>query len=749
MLYPQPRDFISPQIPKLLPHTPSYIDYWTEQKQRCIEGYWAGSTWMPGKLYFYVNFATIRLNKPNSKVKHFGRPHLRDIEWEFFRLWEEARGFSGFELDDQYSCLRLLAPLQEAGIDTPDDLILRFYPNAINKNSGKLKKYVPARDYLRQAFAVSMGKPIYENESRNLFMLGGRGFGKSFMTAAIVAHEFLFDGKTVYDSEVTASEAVVGAGEAKYSAETLDKVKIMLDMLPGGITMASKSYPSPFSKKYQGSFAPGRQITASYKKKVNGQWEILGSRSNIKHRSFKDNEFAANGTRPGVMVFEEVGIFNNLEQSYAASVDCQRDGGVKFGSMLFLGTGGSIEQGSAAAKKMFYNPEAYDCVAIPDTWEFTGNIGYFVPAYMNESQYRNESGFIDEVKARKRVEQRRLLLKEESSTVLQKEMINNPILPSEMFLRNKGSVFPVAELTARLAQLETDPSYSLIPKKVELYFSSESPQTGGVDYNIDVNNKLTSIDTFPHTESSSKEGCVVIYEFPQVIGDKVPPDAYIIGHDPYASDSEFGKSLASIYVLKTKKYFSTIGHSEVVASYVGRPYEGRKVVNEILYKLSLFYGGAKIYFENAVGNVKEYFEKIGRLDLLAFQPQTILSKKASYSSSAPLIYGYPMSNGTIKREVISYVRDFLIQEHSRDSSGNIIRNLDRIWDKGLLQELIAFNFDGNFDRVMGFAGTIIGLNETHNEFSNSEAKEQSIDQLTKWLSNTKLFKHSLQQQTFF
>lgn len=42
------------------------------------------------------------------------------------------------------------------------------------------------------------------------------------------------------------------------------------------------------------------------------------------------------------------------------------------------------------------------------------------------------------------------------------------------------------------------------------------------------------------------------------------------------------------------------------------------------------------------------------------------------------------------------------------------RNLDLISDPALIQELISFNMDGNFDRVMGFVGCIIGLQETQN-----------------------------------
>lgn len=93
----------------------------------------------------------------------------------------------------------------------------------------------------------------------------------------------------------------------------------------------------------------------------------MGTGSNIKHRTFKDNPFAANGTRPGVMIWEEVGMFDNLKESYNASVECQRDGAYKFGSMMFLGTGGDMNGGGTVdAQEIFYTPEQYDCVPFED-----------------------------------------------------------------------------------------------------------------------------------------------------------------------------------------------------------------------------------------------------------------------------------------------------------------------------------------------------------------------------------------------
>lgn len=615
---------------------------------------------MPGKLYFYINFGTIKLNKKGSKVKSYGRPWLRDLEWEFFLNWEEARGFSGFSEDTEYTCLHLVKELRDAGISVPTDYIKRYHPEAIAPNN-QLKKYLTPREYLRTTFPSSMGSPLHTNQARNLFMMGARGYGKSYSVGVgIVAHEFLFDGKTIYDPDasLTAAEIVMGAGDAKYSTETLDKTKTALDHLPGSIELNGVYYPNPFYKQFRGSWAPAKQIEAKYKKKVAGSWVTLGTGSNIKHRTFKDNPFAANGTRPGVMIWEEVGMFDNLKESYNASVECQRDGAFKFGSMMFLGTGGDMNGGGTVdAQEIFYTPEQYDCVEFPDIWEHRGKIGYFVPAYLGLNQFKDEFGNTDVEAAKKELEGVRNKYRKSkgSLSALEGEIVNRPLVPSEIFLQKQGNIFPVAELRQRLAKLQEHERWSHLEKKVELFYDPDAKTTNGVTYKIDTKNKLQAINRFPWKENS-REGAVVIYEFPELVDNKVPQGAYIIGHDPYAQDDE-GESCAVTIVMKTKKYFSSIGHDEVVAIHVARPYDGRHVVNETLYKLSLFYGEAIIYFENVRGNVKEYFEKKKRLDLLAKSPTTVMSKKASYSSSSNVIYGYPMSSKQMKIEGIQYVRD--------------------------------------------------------------------------------------------
>lgn len=480
-------------------------------------------------------------------------------------------------------------------------------------------------------------------------LFGSRESGKSYIISGLIAHAFLTAGATTYDEHTLRNpspvELIVGAEDSKFSKDLLNKVKDAFDYLPGKQELPQRVYPSPLAKRYMGSWEPNSAVIAKYRKKKNGMMIEEGCRSSIKHRTFASNSFAAQGTRPLYLVLEESGMFSSLEDVYANSVDALRNGMRKTGSLVMLGTGGDMGKGTVAASKMFYEPNKYDILPYEDIWENRGKIGYFLPAYMVLNEYKNEEGITDEVAAKQKLISVRKTKAGDSggSEALNKEMQYRPIVPSEMFLARTANIFPTSELRRRLSEVQS--IKELAQKKVTLYFDPAAKVTNGVAY--DINNKLTAIDHFPY-DGEELEGAVVIYEFPKPIDDVIPPGAYIIGCDPYKDDGQEGKSLASIFVMKTNKYPSTIGHSEIVATYTGRPYNGKNEVNEILYKLSLFYGNAKIYFENNVGNVKDYFDKYRRLDLLARQPVTIFNRKASYETGPQIIYGYPLSNDKVK-----------------------------------------------------------------------------------------------------
>lgn len=748
-------DFLLKEIPTYHPKSSRYIDWWREQKRRCIEGYWVGGKWMPPNLYFYVNFGTILLNKNAwSKVKSRGRPFLRDLEWEFFYIWAEARGFSGFSKDMEYTCHRK-AEKPEKISEAELASLKKTYPHIFKNNNpelGEFKKYIPAREYLRKIHLTDMGFPLMQNESKDFMMMGSRGFGKSYSVGVgIVAHGYLFDEQNEYVpgaviDESNSIEIVVGAGEAKYSSDLLSKARVGLENLDGSQETDGRYYPCPFYKTMKGSWGVDKEIEHRYRKKVGGTWVTQGTGSRIKHRTFKNNAYAANGTRPGILVMEEIGMFSNLMEARNASVECQMNGAFKFGTTMFLGTGGDMDSGTVDASKMFHDPETYNLLTFNDEWEHTGKVGYFVPAYMGLNQFKEEIiphrlyGETDKDAALKYLEDHReKLRKGKTSKAIDDELQNRPLTPSEMFLTKRGNVFPIDELRQQLTRVQYSEIHHAIRGVGSLVFDNNAPS--GVRWLPDFERKYQPLDDYPVDNKDNLEGALVIYEHPVYDKEgKIPQGTYIIGHDPVANDEDGGQSLSSIYVLKTKKSYATHGNDMIVAEYVGRPFQGRHVTNELLEKLAMYYGNNNrmIYYENVRGNVKEYFEKRKKLRLLAHQPETVMTKKVQ--TSANRIYGFPMSNKQMKLEGEQYIRDWLLEEVTAED-GSVIRNLDSIYSIGLLKELIGYNHDGNFDRVMAFMGCVIGREENYNQYKKelySTKPKMRLEFLTK---NRNLFRN--------
>jgi hypothetical protein len=699
-------NFLLEEIPQYHPASEQYLIFWREQKRRCIEGYWVGGTWMPGNLYFYANFWTILLNKTaHSKTKEPGKPFLRDLEWEFFYVWVEARGFSGFTEDTEFTCERQY----EAAGTSPDG-----------------RKYIPAREYLRKIWPKPMGKPMFNNEAKNMMMMGSRGFGKSYSVAGgVIGHEFVFDGAKEYTADIIknppSTEIVAAAGDAKYSSDILKKVSFGLDNLPGWVEIDGKYYPSPFAKQYSGSWMSGKEVVAEYKKKVGGTWQTKGSKSKIKHRTFKDNPFAANGTRPAVMVMEEIGMFANLKASHESSVECMKNGAYKFGSAMYLGTGGDMEGGGTVdARDMFYNPDVYDIVPFEDTWENKGKIGYFVPAYLGLNQYKDDNGFTDEEPAKEYLENFRENLKrgKNAKGALDAELQNRPLKPSEAFLTKTGNHFPTADLLEILSQLEVSNAEKNLDYIGKLYIKSES---GVVEWKPDA--KLNPIYDYPLRSSDDIEGCVIIHEMPYRNGDgEIPYGMYIAGCDPYDHDDSTTASLGSVILLNKVT-------NRVVAEYTGRP-ETANQYYENVRRLLKFYN-ARCLYENERKGLYQYLEHKHETYLLLDQPQII--KDVSPNSKVNRGKGMHMT-ASLKAYGEELIKMWLLEEYNKDG----LQNMHKLRSQGLLKELIAYNPDDNFDRVMAFMMVMYHLEEVKKHKVEKETRIQTIYDQDFW--NKPLYK---------
>lgn len=646
--------------------------FWKTEKRKCIEGYWVGGKWMPGPLYYYVNYHNILFEDDSSVSQAIGLPWLRDIDWELFLIYEEARGFSGFTGDPLFTCDRKYGPESKLAIKL----------GRITEEEIKKKTYIPAREYLRRVHPGDLGKPLYKNNAKNLMSIQSRGGGKTYSASGMVAHNYLFDGATNYDfylerkrlRKYLSSDTIVGAIDTKYSANLLSKVKVAFEHLPGNSEYLDIKYDAPLFSRYTGSLTPNKEATA------------IGSKSLIRHRTFKDNPLAANGTRPNLVVIDEVGFMNNIIEAWGSIESTQASKAKKNLVIMALGTGGLVS-GEAAlyAESIFRNPDEYNCLAFDDNFEQRGEIGYFVPAWRTLNEFKGTSNFItDESRAMLYLNDERARAKRSPSPkTYQAEIINRPFLPSEAFLVVEGAYFPTLLLKERLSDVEGNKERWLDSTwKGELRFNEES------ELEWRALEGASPIHEFPLDKNArDKVGCIELYEHPQVNDNGIVPfNQYILGVDTVDKAASTTDSLFSCFVLNrfTRR---------IVAEYTGR-HEDPKQNYEMARKLAVFYNGTIMYEQNLPG-LFTYFEQTKSLYMLADTPRQLRNSdtfREGTNTSKGIMAGTKV-NDTARQ----FIKSFLYERLS-DSNPDLIA-LRELRSPGLIKELIRWNPDGNFDRV--------------------------------------------------
>lgn len=740
------KNFILKDIPNIHPMSLAYIKYWRLQKKRCIEGLWSIDDasqvtdlsdiiesnyqgkwrWMPGNLFFYINMGTIlHQEDEDSKTapKKKMRPWLRDIEWEISYNWMEARGFSGFEGDDFFTCNRAVIEYKTNPFVKPD--------KSCYKSDGTLKEYIPARKYLRMLHNKPLGKPIFMNEARNLLMLGSRGFGKSFYVGvAVILYDILFDGAKVYDDESINNphkiEIFVGAASSDKSSQLLQKTEDALLNLPGEWAKNTDDYePAPFFKRMAGELKPNNAKNPwkhKYQRKVGSEWIWEGTGSNVVHGIYTvENAEAAAGGRYAVIIVEEVGLAENILTIHGSNTATQKEGTVKFGSSLYLGTGGNIEK-IQGTEIIFRNPGGFEFLEFDDEWEGTGKIGWFVPAIYALNQFKDENGNTNVEIATQYIEhERELKRKSKDPSALSLEMMNYPMVPSEMFLNAKGAMFPQAELKAQLAELKTNPH-----RWENSHFHGELVWNGKGELEWQHGNQNEIVKEFPIQDNKGKPGIIQIFEPPQKdASKKVPSKRYIQGTDTYDDDESITNSLGSSFIFD-------LWTDRIVAEYTGR--RGTKEFYEITRKMSIHYNTTHNYENNKKG-LYTYYEQKNSTHLLCDTPEClrdiadiIISKVGNKAkgtcTSAPITaYG------------LRLILDWLLTPAYGEDNPEIL-NLHKIPSQGLCNELINYNKDGNFDRVSALIMLMIMKEEMY-RYTEDKQKDKVNN-----LSQDKFFKRN-------
>jgi hypothetical protein len=144
-------------------------------------------------------------------------------------------------------------------------------------------------------------------------------------------------------------------------------------------------------------------------------------------------------------------------------------------------------------------------------------------------------------------------------------------------------------------------------------------------------------------------------------------------------------------------------------------------------------------YENQLKGFKNYFAAKNSLHYLWEQPDHMI-KDIIKDSKVQRGYGCHMNRGSggssgIKDMCELYLKDWLYTERE-DIDGKKIFNFHTIKSIGLLKELIAYDVEGNFDRVIAFMLCILQTKELHKiHVSNMTDNSQNFGQdpwLKKW-----------------
>lgn len=529
-------------------------------------------------------------------------------------------------------------------------------------------------------------------ENLGMIVAKARRKGFSYKNAWIVANEF---------NLVRESISVIAAFNNDLADNTVGMVIEDLDFLNKNTAWVRNREPNR------------RDFMKAQQKKTTGGTETWsGYKSEIHKITFKDDAFKGIGKSASLFVWEEAGKFPNLIDAYRFSEPTWKDGDQMIGMPIIFGTGGDMDKGTANFAEMFYNPEKFNLKAYDNQWDEGSEgrkCGLFIPDYLGRPPHITPNGVskIEDAKNSELEVRAKMLANAKKKNDLDNYISQYCFSPREAFLVRKGNIFPSALLAAHLADIENKKHLKYLGEKGVLDLQPE----GTVKFNVDD----TLIPVSYPIDPENEEGCVVIYERPSE-PNKSPYGLYYATCDPYDMDQAESGSLGSCIIWKTFKNVDE-SYDLPVACYHGRP-DKAKDFYEIVRRLVIYYNALLLY-ENEKRGLEWYFEEKKCLYLMKDQPFII--DKIIKNSTVRRPKGIHMVPA-IKDQALLWAKDWLLDE---DGEGRY--NLTKIYDTFLLNQLIAYDDERNFDSVISFCLAILMKREMHNIIV-KEKDDKAVDE---------------------
>lgn len=569
---------------------------------------------------------------------------------------------------------------------------------------------------------------LYNNfeGGQHMAELASRGKGKSYSLASILNHIF------VVGENEEAHEKVKGIVTA-YQKEYLTKDGVLnkfVDM--ANFCATNTQFPR---KRLKNSLQEMTWIMGY--KDVDLDIE-RGTQNTVLGVSSKDDESKLRGKRAAKILIEEFGTFPRLVDLYNVLLPSVQEGDIVFGQIYMLGTAGDNESDFAGAQEIMYNPKGYNMYALPNVFDkYNQGKPYFVfffPGYVNRKGCYNENGVSDVIKALIEILMNRYRVKYNSTdpNTIIKTIAEVPITPAEAIVKTGVNMFPVADLTERVGQLDANPTEYDDVYVGDLVFNKD----GQVEYKP---TSATPIRDFPHKDNKI-EGAIEIYQMPEIDKNTGKPynDRYILGADPYDDDESNTMSLGSIFVLD-------LWTDRIVAEYTGRPSFADDYY-EICRKLCLFYNGRLNYEYNKKGLFSHFSTRNSLYlltDVLDFLKEKQMMKdgygnKSKGTNASPAINAYARSR--LRSWLLAPVP--IIQTIDGEEKEVMVPRLFTVRNRALLKELINYNSEGNFDRISAMGMLMLLREDRMIRYQGDVSKEKQERANSSYDGNDPFFKRN-------
>ena len=526
---------------------------------------------------------------------------------------------------------------------------------------------------------------------QNFAEIAKRGASKSYSVAAKLSKTFIMGERKRTEEEIRAKKpqnagGVVVAYDKQFLIKdgTLNKFEQMIDHCANNTQFPRKTLQRALNEM---SWEMGYVDLNTGAKS--------GTRNTVLGVAVKDDPDKVRGKRKNFICFEEFGKFPNLSDTYNISLKSVKEGNTWFGEIILIGTGGEEGNDFSSAMDMIYHPTGFFLRAYPNVWDKSAQTRgvsiFFFPAYVNRAGCYDKDGISDVTSALFSICCERYIAKYHNPDPMQltRTKAEDPITIQDAIMRRDGTLFPVAQITERIQEIDLNPNFYdsfLVGKLTQL-------SNGEVEFHPTADK---AIHKFP-TKDNKVAGALEIKELPKKNRDgRVFQGRYIASLDPVDDDNANTMSLVSCFVLD-------LWTDSIVAEWTGRLSLADDCY-EIVRLICKFYN-AKLMYENNKKGIYAYLKKMNSLYILAETPQYIKDKEDSkIEKVGNKMYGINASN-PINDYARGRLKDYMLKpvEIEKEVDGEkkmvTVPNVMTWWNRALLEEARQWNPDGNFDRI--------------------------------------------------